>query len=144
MTAPRPAPTADTWVSKDPDGSLRSIRVSHMEDGHVVRWIRYFREKYRRLLLDRRGLTLSSIHTLDAVVRASIITGPAIYDAARERGLLLPDGSLTEVVGDLAVQARLDAALAEAGQVVRPLRKGRKRRTAEPHGYRPIQFSEDE
>lgn len=78
-------PTADTWVMKDSTGKYVRIKVSEMTDPHVWRWIRYFRRKYREA-----GFSGSN-DVLDAYLRAHIVTAPAIFAAARTRGILYLD-----------------------------------------------------
>jgi hypothetical protein len=74
---------ATTWVMRDREGQMRRVRVVDMTDQHLWRWIRYFRRKYRQ----ERGFVGSDDH-LDAVIKADIITAPAIYAEAYKRNVI--------------------------------------------------------
>lgn len=79
------SPTVDVWVSRGPDGELIPIRVVDMTDGHLTRWIQYFRKKY---LQD--GVAAETVTELDLFIQRQLVTGPAIYTEAKRRALL-PD-----------------------------------------------------
>lgn len=79
------SPTVDVWVSRGPDGVLTPIRVVDMTDGHLTRWIQYFRKKY---LQD--GVVAETVTELDLFIQRQLVTGPAIYEEAKRRALL-PD-----------------------------------------------------
>ncbi|MDO8795381.1 MAG: hypothetical protein Q7J25_12250 [Vicinamibacterales bacterium] len=82
-TGPMPNPTVDTWVSKDPDGRPRLVKVVDMEDSHLLRWIQYFRRKFRN------GGKQGSDAQIDLFIRQSIVTAPAIYAEAKKRGVII-------------------------------------------------------
>lgn len=84
-TGPMPKATVDTWVARDQDGTPRLVKVVDMEDGHILRWIQYFRRKWRN------GGMLGTDAQIDAVIRTSIVTAPAIYAEAKKRGVLIDE-----------------------------------------------------
>jgi len=75
---------ATTWVMRDQNGQMARIKVVDMSDAHLFRWIRYFRKKYRD-----EGFQGDDA-TLDATIRVSIVTAPAIFAEATKRGVYLP------------------------------------------------------
>ena len=77
-------PTVDTWVSRNKDGQMEPVKVTAMTDGHLVRWIQYFRKKWRD-----SGFSGTNAQ-LDAAIQADIITAPAIYAEAVRRGIFKP------------------------------------------------------
>lgn len=78
-----PEPDAETWVARDKDtGEARPILVSDMADSHLWRWVRYFRRKWRT-----NGFQGTN-EQLDLAIQAAMITAPAIYARAKERGVL--------------------------------------------------------
>jgi hypothetical protein len=96
MRAKRAEATATTWVAKDQDGQMVSIKVIDMTDAHLFRWIRYFRKKWRD-----EGFAGSNAD-LDALIANAIVTGPAIFAEAVKRGIYtaptVPGESVTVAV----------------------------------------------
>jgi hypothetical protein len=101
-------PTATTWVMKDPDAEtgMRQIRVEDMSDTHVWSWIKYFRKKWREKVVDGTApyakLTEAAI---DAHIRASMITAPAIYAEAKKRNCMPPDAPAAPPFGQMLQEA---------------------------------------
>lgn len=77
----RMKPDATTWVMKDQNGQMVRVKVTEMTDAHLWRWIRYFRRKWRD-----SGFK-GSDDLLDATIKNSIVTAPAIYAEAIKRGV---------------------------------------------------------
>lgn len=75
-------PTATTWVSRNAHGQLSAIAVADMSDAHIWRWIRFFRKKFRDNGIGGRDAVV------DAAIKESMVTAPAIYAEADRRGLM--------------------------------------------------------
>ena len=84
MKKPKLQSTATTWVAMNRYGQYEAVLVSAMSDAHLFRWIRYFRKKFRK-----EGC-IGSDAVVDAVIRSSIITAPAIFAEAAKRGVYTP------------------------------------------------------
>jgi hypothetical protein len=82
-----PKPSATTWVMRDQEGQMVPIKVTDMADSHIYRWIQYFRRKTR----DAGGAGNASLPdaVIDARIRVSMVTAPAIYAEAVKRGIQL-------------------------------------------------------
>lgn len=80
-------PTADTWVAKNDEGELVAIKVTDMTDGHLRRWIRYFREKVRK----ENPTQPIPNSQIDVWLKANMVTAPAIYAEAQKRGIDIAD-----------------------------------------------------
>jgi hypothetical protein len=93
MRAKRVEATATTWVARDQDGQMVSMKVVDMTDAHLFRWIRYFRKKWR----DEGFLGPNA--DIDALIATAIVTGPAIFAEAVKRGIYtmptVPGGPVT-------------------------------------------------
>lgn len=66
---------------RDQNGEMAPIKVVDMTDPHLFRWIRYFRKKWRD-----EGFQGSDAK-LDAIIKAQMVTAPAIYAEAIKRGV---------------------------------------------------------
>ena len=77
-------PTETMWVMRGQNGLMEEIAVTAMTDHHIYRWIRYFRRKLR----DEgwRGETHTDAD-LDIIIKATMVTAPAIYAEAEKRGM---------------------------------------------------------
>lgn len=80
---PMPKSTETTWVSRDPDGYPKVVKVVDMENSHIQRWIAYFRRKFREI----PGEPVMTDDQVDAKIAQSIVTAPAIFEEAKRRGL---------------------------------------------------------
>jgi hypothetical protein len=85
-------PTADTWLARGPDGKLEPIKVVDMTDEHLVRWVRYFRQKF----IDRGAVNNDFA---DAGIIQSMVTAPAIYDEIGRRNLWYHANKPTPIIG---------------------------------------------
>jgi len=99
VTAVAKFPQADatTWVMQDTDGVKKSVKVTHMSDEHLFRWIRYFRKKWRD------NGHVGSDAQLDAAIRGAIVTAPAIFAEAAKRGVYVPPSAAPVVPPPTAV-----------------------------------------
>lgn len=94
--------TAETWIANDRvTGQKRAIKVVDMSDGHLVRWVQYFRRKH-----ERHQPTLSAV---DGMIRALYVTATAIYTEIDKRGLrgLIDPTAPLPVASPAPVRARV-------------------------------------
>lgn len=140
-----PQATTTVWVQRTKEGELKAIPVVEMDTDHIWRWVQFFRRRYRE-----NGFTGNNA-TLDALIQADMITGPAIYAEAVKRGIAsklgidpdnvvsIDDGTVHDVV--------ITPQLAQfRGTRVPELRKPRKPKPPDPRdeeGYRMINIEDD-
>ena len=123
VKGPKPVPTADTWVMRNPEGQMVSIKVTDMTDQHLFRWIRYFRQKYRA---DGTAGPDATDAQLDRAIYLTLTTAPAIYKEAEKRGVYVPPPT------------SLPLPMVPDPKVTRPAAPDA------PRGYRRITLSDDE
>lgn len=87
--------TATHWVTKEKE----TIPVVEMTTSHLIRWVRYFRKKIRGTVVD----PLDTVMNVDAdrYIRDTMVTGVAIYDQLKARGIDLyadPDHDLDDAL----------------------------------------------
>jgi len=79
-------PTPDVWVSRNKLGQLVAVRVADMEPSHILRWLNYFRTKYRGLM------QFATDEQVDTVIMKTMVTAPAIYLRAVQLGIIQRPG----------------------------------------------------
>ena len=124
VKGPKPVPTADTWVMRNPEGQMVAVKVVDMTDQHLFRWIRYFRQKYRA---DGALLPDATDAQVDRAIYLTMTTAPAIYKEAEKRGVYVPPPT------------SLPLTMVPDPKVTRPASA-----PDAPRGYRRITLSDDE
>jgi len=93
---PKLRPTADTWVARNEEGQLIAVKVVDMTDGHIRRWIRYFRNKVRNENPKQSAEWPNA--AIDKMLIASMPTAPAIFAEATKRGLHVDNFAVSVLV----------------------------------------------
>lgn len=115
-------PDAETWFSKDSNGILQPVRVVDMEDTHIVRWIQYFRRKYRDAISMSSSGAVEAVSDglLDSLIKQEIVTAPRIYAEAAKRGLSIQEAPKPLLKIDLKTQmvnlGQLSKAMKQLGE----------------------------
>lgn len=116
-------PDAETWLAKDSNGELQPVRVVDMEDTHIVRWIQYFRRKYRDGIATASSGAIETLSDglIDSLIKQEIVTAPRIYEEAAKRGLPLHETPKPLLKIDLKAQmvnlGQLGKAMKQLGEV---------------------------
>ena len=125
-TMKKPQPTAVTWVYRDPVGQLVPIAVADMKTSHLRNWIQYQRRQVRvRECMPTMPTTMA-----DVMIRSTMITAPAIYFEAKERGLNVA------TLSDELVPIQYPPELHASPEAIKPPPK--KRRRSQPIKLRAV------